>query len=93
MGTKVVLGAAVATAEAEAAAGLLAVAVGALAGGVAVRAADDVLGPQAVSASPAPRPSAQTPAIVVMRGKCSELTVSLILAIDQPQPLTANGEV
>src|ERR1700719_1793898 len=84
MGTNVVLGAAVVTAAAEVAAGLLTVAVGRVADGVAVPAADDVLGPQADSASPTPRPSVQTPAILVMRGKCSELIVSLILAIDQP---------
>ena len=93
MGTNVVLGAAVATAGAEAAAGLLTVAVGTLAGGVEVRAAGEVLGPQADNASPTPRQSAQAAAILVLRGKCSELTVSLILAIDRPQPLTANGEV
>ena len=61
---------------------LLTVAVGALADGVAAPAADDVPGLQADSASPTPRPSARMPAILVRRGKCSELIVSHILVID-----------
>jgi len=65
------------------AAGLLTVAVGALADGVAAPAADEVLGLQADSASPTPRPSAKMPAILVIRGKWSELIVSLILVTDQ----------
>ena len=83
MGTSVVRGAAVdtavvgvgGTAEADVATGLTvgwAVAVGALADGVAADAAptaDDVPELQADSANPTPRPSAQMPAILVVRAK------------------------
>jgi hypothetical protein len=90
MGTNLTLGAAVVAAGAEdaagllgVAAGLLTVATGALADGVAAPAADDVLALQADSASPTPRPSAEMPAILVIRAKFSELIVSLILPLDQ----------
>jgi hypothetical protein len=86
MGTNLVLGAAVVAAGlevadgAEAAAGLLTVAAGLLT--VATGAlADDVLAPQAESASPTPRPSTKMPAILVLRGKYRKLIVSLIVAI------------
>jgi hypothetical protein len=88
MGTNVVLGAAVVAAGledadgAEVAAGLLRVAAGLLT--VATGAlADDVLAPQADSASPTPRPSAKMPEILVIRGKYRKLIVSLIVATDQ----------
>jgi hypothetical protein len=95
MGTNVVLGAAVVAAGledadgAEVAAGLLRVAVGLLTVAVGLLTvatgalADDVLAPQADSASPTPRPSAKVPEILVIRGKYRKLIVSLIVATDQ----------
>src|SRR5580692_9968022 len=95
MGTSVVPGVAVGAGVAGAvvAAGAE-VAADALAGGaavlvavvlVAVLAADDVPGPQADSASPAARPSAARPAILVVRVKCREFTVVFpCLLVDQP---------
>jgi hypothetical protein len=81
------------TAGAEAATGLVAAATGALADVVAAAdaaapgaapAADDVLGLQADSASPRPRPSAERPAILVARVKCRKfIIVPLIFLLDQ----------
>jgi hypothetical protein len=83
MGTSVALGAGAGTAVvgvgvtagAEAATGLVAVAVGAVADGVGAPAVDDVLGLQADSASPTPRPSAEMPAILVVRMKYRKFIV------------------
>ena len=93
MGTSVALGAAVGaavagvvvTAGAEVATGLVAVAVGPLADGVAASAADDVPELQADSASPTPRPSAEMPASLVVRVKrFIFFVVSLFIPMDQP---------
>src|SRR5580698_9361081 len=74
----------VVTAGAEAATGLVAVATGALADDVAARdaaalgaapAADDVLGLQADSVSPRPRPSAERPAIQAACVKCRKFSI------------------
>jgi hypothetical protein len=56
----------------------------ALADGVAALTADDVLGLHADSASPMPRPSAEMPAILVTRAKCSKfIVIPLIVPMDQ----------
>jgi hypothetical protein len=83
VGTAVV--AVVVTVGTEAATGLVAVATGALADVVAAAdaaalgaapAADDVLGLQADSTSPRPRPSAERPAILVARVKCRKFIIA-----------------